>query len=320
MNDIIERYIFDVTRRLPEKEREGIKQDLETGIADMLPENPGEKDIIGVLTELGAPRDLAEKYRQKPRYLISPAMFEMYIAVLKKVTPIVAVIVACVGALTIIATGSVGEIISTAIGSAVEGALQAVFWITLGFAVFDHYGAKQKTWTIKELPRLPDQKGVKIPRSSSIALLAISVFFTALLVIIISRGERLIILVLDSEIINPFSRTALDRCIPYIILLEVIALVVVSLKIYWARWTLPLCIANIVNNIVLAGIIIYILHWPDLFSEEFASYLGTLSGDGGFLGFITSGGAVLLLSIVVAGSAAIDIVSSIINTWRGLRV
>jgi len=148
----------------------------------------------------------------------------------------------------------------------------------------------------------------------------LSVFFTALLVMIIVRGERLVLLVQGTEIINPFTRAALDRCIPYLVLLGALALVVNGLKLYWARWTLPLCIANIVNNIVFVCIAVYVLHWPDLFSEGFVSFIGDLGEDAGFFSnLLSSGAAVLFLTVVVSIGAAIDIVLSVRNTWKGMR-
>jgi len=97
MNDMIGRYIYDVTRRLTKNERSEIKRELESSITDMLPDNPSGQDIIDVLTKLGAPRILAEQYRQKPQYLISPAMFDNYFSVLKEVTAIVAIVCGCFG-------------------------------------------------------------------------------------------------------------------------------------------------------------------------------------------------------------------------------
>ena len=91
--NLIERYVHDVARRLPEKEREDVKDELRANIYDMLPEGASEEQIRNVLYELGSPASLAGKYRQNPRYLISPAYYDEYVNVLKWVLPLVGVIV-----------------------------------------------------------------------------------------------------------------------------------------------------------------------------------------------------------------------------------
>ena len=83
MDNLIERYVQEVTRRLPEKERAEVSRELKSNIYDMLPEHPDEEAIKKVLNSLGSPAALAEKYRQNPRYLISPAYFDEYTRALK---------------------------------------------------------------------------------------------------------------------------------------------------------------------------------------------------------------------------------------------
>ncbi|MDR0326214.1 MAG: hypothetical protein LBI19_08995 [Oscillospiraceae bacterium] len=327
MSELIARYIHDVTRRLPEKEREEIKRELEASIADMLPDNPSEQDVIDVLTNLGPPAKMAEQYRQKPRYLISPALFDTYIHVLKLVVPIVAGVLACIGVFGEIFSDSVsiGGVIGKIFGGAIEGALQAAFWVTLGFAVADYFGynisdyaLKQKPWTIDRLPPLPDQRqGVKISRPSAIVGMSLSVFFTALFVAMIVRGESFFVFTHNSVIISPFSQAALDRAIPYILLFGALGLVMNGLKLYWGRWTVPLCIANIVNNIVWVSVAITILHWPDLLDQEFIVWVSAFIDDADILLYITQGRVVLFFSAVFILAAMLDIGVSIWNTWRG---
>ncbi len=320
MNELIERYIYDVTRRLPEKERSEVKHELDASITDMLPNNPNEKDIMYVLTKLGAPRLLAEQYRQKPRYLISPAMYELYISVLKTVITIAAGIFGCIGALTAVSSGSVGEIIRAAISTAMEGTLQAVFWVTFGFAMTEHYGLKLKPWTVSDLPRLPDQKGVKISRSSSIVGMTLSVFFTALLIMMIVRDEWFFVLVRNSEVINPFSQAALGRSIPYLLLLGILGLAVSGAKFYWGRWNIPLCVINAAHNLIWVTVMIHILHWSDLFSMEFLAFAErTFTANADILTYIASGGTVNAFSALLILVAVIDTGVAGWSTWKGMR-
>ena len=320
MNEMTERYIYDVTRRLPENERAEVKRELEANISDMLPDNPNERDIADALTKLGPPRELAERYRQAPRYLISPAMYELYISVLRTVTATVAFICVCVGAFTAVLSGSsAADVAGSAISAGIDGIWQAAFWVTFGFVMADRRGLKQKQWTVADLPRLPDQRGVKIPRRKSIIGITLSVFFTALLIVMIIRGARFVILLSGAQVINPFSQAALHRFIPYILLLGALGLAINCLKLYWARWNIPLCAANIVHNVAWASVVIYMLHWPNLFSGEFIAFTNTLTGDADIMRFTQSGGTVLFFSAVFVFAAAVDIITSVWHTWKGAR-
>jgi hypothetical protein len=68
---MIERYLYDVTKRLPEDIREDVRIELRSNIEDMLSDDPNDEEIERVLLELGSPAKLAVKYHPNPRYLIS---------------------------------------------------------------------------------------------------------------------------------------------------------------------------------------------------------------------------------------------------------
>jgi len=318
INNIIERYIYDVTRRLPENECSEVKLELEANINDMLPDDPSEQAITDALTKLGAPRILAEQYREKPRYLISPAMFELYISVLKLVVPIVAGVLAIIGLFaSAFSSGSIFEIITAAITSAFGGALQAAVWTTIGFAVADYSGIKPKAWTVNDLPNLPEQKSVKISLSSAIGEMIVSVFFTVLFIYMVTNAQWAVLRVGEAEIIYPFTDAAVARMLPYIIVLGILAVGVCALKLIWGRWNIQLCIANIVSDIISAGIIIYILRWNDLFSGEIGEFAETITGEIDILSNITSNGVVTFFFVMLIIGTAIDIGAAIWNTWKG---
>src|SRR5690606_39943841 len=86
--EMIERYVYDVTRRLSQSQREDVEKELRGLIADMLDERIGddeatESHIEEVLLELGDPRKLARQYGGKNKYIIGPLFFDPYMTVLK---------------------------------------------------------------------------------------------------------------------------------------------------------------------------------------------------------------------------------------------
>lgn len=329
MNNLIERYLYDVTRRLPEGERDEVRKELEANITDMLAENPSEQDITDVLTELGAPSKLAEQYRQKPRYLISPAQYDTYLSVLKLVMLIVALVAGLGTALTEMlqsqAVGNIGTVIGNIMGSAISGAFQGVcaaaFWVTVGFVIAERRGInKTKTWTIRDLPVLPDKSGVKLPRSRTIVSMALTVFFTGMIILLIIRYDTMLILAHGGEIIHPFTQEALYRSIPYLVVLGCLSLVVSGVKLYYERWTMPLCIVNVLHNIIWVSVVIYMFYWPDIWSEEFTFFMErTFNARSDILSYFNTGGMILIISGALILAAVIDSAVGIINTCKGAR-
>ncbi|HOO28759.1 MAG TPA: hypothetical protein PLU43_09855, partial [Lachnospiraceae bacterium] len=90
-NNLTERYIYAVTRRLPAKMKEDIAKEIRTLIEDMLEErcgiiSPTEKDVRVVLTELGTPDELYQTYSGSgEKCLIGPPYYAQYLFVLKLV-------------------------------------------------------------------------------------------------------------------------------------------------------------------------------------------------------------------------------------------
>src|SRR5690625_1576554 len=92
--DMINRYIYAVTQKLPQTQRKDIADELRGLIEDMLEERAGmgninENMVEEVLLELGSPRKLADEYRGKKKYVIGPELFDTYILVLKIVLIVV---------------------------------------------------------------------------------------------------------------------------------------------------------------------------------------------------------------------------------------
>lgn len=80
--ELIERYIYAVSRRLPVSQRADIEQELRTLIEDMIQERchgeAGQEQIMALLKELGDPAYLAGQYREEQKYLIGPQLYDAY--------------------------------------------------------------------------------------------------------------------------------------------------------------------------------------------------------------------------------------------------
>ncbi|MDR1563934.1 MAG: hypothetical protein LBS74_03145 [Oscillospiraceae bacterium] len=150
-NDLIERYIYAVTRHLPLKMRSDVAKELDSLIADMLAERcgdiqPAEKDIRVVLTKLGTPEELAAKYSgDENRAFISGTYFLVYKRILKIVLPIASAGIAFASILTLGLEWDAtlnpyalfGKAVGQIFGGIVGGVIQAFAIITVIFALLE---------------------------------------------------------------------------------------------------------------------------------------------------------------------------------------
>lgn len=290
MNNLIDRYVYDVTRRLPEKDRDEVSKELKSNIYDMLAENADENEIREVLYKLGPPASLAEKYRQNPRYLISPAVYDDYVRVLKWILPLIGILTLCigmiVGAIDAIKDGMTDavyfakNIMSTGISLGISATFQALLWTTIGFVIAERASTKtdedrEPKWNIEDLPEvLPADKG-KIPLSDSIAELILTFAFSVLAILLCAGTLPIPFMILDgnTRIYTLFSSSFLTACIPAIIAMFLFGAGESIIKIKERRWTPLVCSAVIINSLVSIGVMIYLITRPDIFSAEFTTFL-----------------------------------------------
>lgn len=190
-NDLTDRYIYAVTKRMNPKIREDVKQELYSLVEDMLTERcggmaPTEKDIRVVLTELGTPQEIYARYDENSnRSMIEAPYFGTY----KLVTGIV------------LACTAIGMTVSSVIIHFEEaqvwyesllswlalmwsGCLQAFAIVTLLFAFFSWRGIQLgEPYNLDDLPPVPKKKQ-EISRGDCIfSLVFCAVFLTVFLAV-----------------------------------------------------------------------------------------------------------------------------------------
>lgn len=332
MNTLIERYVYDVARRLPEKDREEVKKELRANIYDMLPDGATDEDIKKVLYELGSPVSLAEKYRTKPRYLISPAYYDEYVGVLKWVLPLVGVIVMVIGfavaAFEAAKTGSANfafaasNIFSRGVSMGVTAAFQALVWTTIGFVIAEHSGEKklkpgEHGWRVEDLPEVVNDKA-RISLSEGIAELILLVVFTVFGLLFCTG--RLPFAMMFSEggfvFFNIFSQSFLMMLIPAILVSLVLGLIQAVAKIKDRRWSAFVCVSVVAKQLVGMAIALYMLNQPQILSAEFRGFLDN-AGVTNLVPMVngTSVIIILLSVFIIIGSIA-ESIKAVVNTVK----
>ncbi len=281
---LIDRYILAVTESLPEDIRTDVGEELRSNIEDMLPENATDEDIREVLEKLGNPKKLAQEYNPSKRYLIGPEMYDSYFAVLKVVVGIVVTVILAITLLDWVIKGpQAAEEVKTwvrlsgdIISAVITGGFQAAFWVTLVFVVMERSGINEnqlpfakKGWSIEDLPTAPVSEKSKISRGESV----LTLFFTILVVVLLYLRPKLIAMYITdngkTEIIPLFNTDRLQLYILAILILALVQLCVTAWKFVHGRWTIPLAIANSIQNLASCVFVIVMLNDRQLFNAGF---------------------------------------------------
>lgn len=185
-NDLIERYIYAVTKHMKSAMQKDVAAELETIIQDMLEERcedviPTEHDIKVVLTELGTPAELASKYKGEIQdCLIGQPYYSLYVYVLKIVTACVIGGMFLAQIMAAITSHTIWYIaIYRTIGGILGGILTGFAFVTLLFAFFYKKGIKVEGLNdgVDNLPPVP-QKTNRISKADAIVGIIFSVIFT----------------------------------------------------------------------------------------------------------------------------------------------
>lgn len=269
ISQTIERYIYQVIRRVPKKNQKDIEQELRLLIDDMLEKRCGalprtKKDLDVVLVELGAPGDLAAQYLDVPRRsLIGPELFPKYIFILK-----IALLAAGIG-LTVSAL--IGALINPQesffpiIGKwlfnmalALGGAFTAV---TLVFAFFEWRGIRvdeiKGSFRPEDLPPVPSQKA-RISKVDSI----VDIVFSMLILLLLAAAPQLIAVYTSQGAIFLFELEVLHRLLPLLFVSFVCGLVRECDSLIEGRYTLRLAYVHTACNVLAALCCIFIFSQP----------------------------------------------------------
>lgn len=293
--EMIERYIYDVVRRLPADQRNDTGLELRSLVDDMLEERGDngktrQENAEDILCELGAPSALAGKYRGDKKYLIGPKYYEQYWFVLKIVLIAVTVgmVIAAIvqGVAWMIDTpaaagtqyvGSAALGVGEAIGNTVLGLVQGFAWVTLIFALVERYsvkldlkessGSAWKPQDLKDRP-IPSEKAV-VKKGESVA----GIVFTVAVIILFNLIPYLMGLWLtDGEgvmhSVPLFNLEALPAFLPVLNVCFALGILRETLRVAIGRHTLWLGIVTVVLNMIALGLSCVVFFDPGVWNQD----------------------------------------------------
>ena len=289
-NDLVERYIYAVTKKLPYKTREDVAQELGTLIEDMLRERcgditPTEKDIKVVLTELGTPTELYEQYAgDGKKCLIGPNYYHTYLFVLKLVLICEAVGLTIAQIVSAVVNGQ--ELIwYMAIwqwfGMLLSGSISAFGFVTALFAFFEYKEISLDTNSgFEDLPPVP-KKEERISKGETIFGIAISVIF---LVVFLICPEIFTCGVIDGKMISIFSTEVIKSTWYILFVFSALGITRDVVKLIDGKYTKRVMLTTLVTDILSAVCTVWWLTNKNIMNPEFASSVSSLfEGDGAFI-------------------------------------
>lgn len=329
MKQMIERYIYAVTKRLPENMRDEVKEELSANIRDMMSENPSDEEIDRVLHDLGHPRELAKNYRGQERYVISPLFYDDYLQVLKIVAIIFLAVTLVFGSIDAIMNveahsifGGIVEVFAKIVSNAFSAFVSAFAWVTLIFWGID-YAARNKKWPewkLSDLPDLPKPNTIKISRVESIVGLVFGTVFSAIFLVFLIRYIHLVGIYVDGElVVQIFNSQITDQFIVFFVISAVIGFMVSLLKINYGEWRIGLASIYTAHEILSIVLFLIFIHTEGLILYEAFEQVGiyfNLSASA-VQGHFESGvtGFTVFISIMVS----IDLILTWIKTLKGKK-
>ena len=275
--NLIDRYVAEVGKHLPRQKRADIQAEIRSTLEDMLEErNPGqgpadEAQIIKLLKEYGAPREVADSY-VGPRYLIGPRVYPTFELVTRIVLAVLfGLALAGLGLGLARSSLSGPEFLKTVGNSAaglVSGLIAAFGNIVLVFAILERvlpardFEKEAEDWDPAELAREPDPDRVKFAEQ------IFEMFFLVLFLVIFNLYPGIIGFGFFDEnewvFISPVLTEAFFRYLPW---LNTLFLLQLGFNVYLLRqgvWNMGTRITNMLLELGSIALAVAMLRGPDL--------------------------------------------------------
>jgi len=281
--NLIDKYIAEVGRHLPRKNRADIEAEIRSTLEDMLDERKqgdgpaNEAIVMQLLKEYGSPREVAATYgTQQHQYLIGPRLFPIFERVVRIVLAIVTGASLIGLGVGLAETGLTGpEFVSTLgewAGGLFSGLIAAFGNIVLVFAIIERtqaakefekeFAKESKDWDPKELKSEPDPD--RIDMADHIA----TIIFSVLGLIVLNLYPNLLSIRFLSDgtwSTFPVLTKAFFRFLPWINVMGLLQIVFSGFMLGQRVWTSTTRIVGILVDIAGMILAVSILRTPGVF-------------------------------------------------------
>lgn len=329
--ELIERYLYEVTRRVPRSQRKEIEMELRELIGDMQESNET-KPVEELLLELGDPKEFAKKYKDEKQYLIGPDYYEDYSFILKivMISIWISVLVSALVNHLFMADTAISAVdyakeffrnfFGNLISNFITGSLGGFGAVTLIFAIMErnHLRFEQKlsqnsftnpVWSPKDLPPIPSDNAVIKRGETAVGIVFILIFCSLLIAApelfgYYQKTE-------DSFVsICVFNLEQWGKILPVILLSMGIGLIDEIIRLVMGRYCNAVAISNLIANsaIILLGVVTLkvLPFWNPSFVSELENALGhKITSKASLLSYWNTGTVSnIILSILIIASLA----------------
>ncbi|MCD6344419.1 MAG: hypothetical protein J7M17_02270 [Anaerolineae bacterium] len=284
--ELVNRYVHEIGRRLPKKQRADIEDELRSLLIDALEgqittgATPTEDDVVAVLREFGSPADVAAQYASRPRYLIGPELYDVYRRVIGIVLGATAVGLIVSFAISLIQVeAGIIEILQRlgeAILQYIPSATSAIGFTTIIFAILERTLPPseleslrdKETWDPRDLPPVEDAARIK-----PVGIIVGTCFIILALVLLNLFPEKLGIAYIQGQdagwhIVPLLSAEALIAYLPLWNISWILMLGLNVLLLRQDRWRLGTRIFDLALTVFNAYVIYQMITGPTLFSLD----------------------------------------------------
>ncbi|HJD24157.1 MAG TPA: hypothetical protein H9694_08435 [Firmicutes bacterium] len=306
LQELIDRYVYAVVKSLPRGQRGDISQELHTLIADMLEERcgdlaPSERDVRVVLTELGAPGELAAQYDPLgERCLIPAPYYRAYRFILRLALAAAAGGIAISQLLLgIFEAPALSDALVQWLGMTAAGLCFAFTFVTVLFAFFSRRGIRLEEAGdfLDGLPPVP-QKNEAVSKGDAIA----GIVFAVLFVVVFLAFPQVFSVVARTggSPIRVFSTAALEASWPMILGISVLTAAYECFALLEGRCTRRLAAVNSISGLLTAALAGVWLTGGELLSPELIEAVCTGGlGDSALLRAVVLHAQYLLLGLIL---------------------
>ena len=233
-----------------------------------------EEKIDKVLRELGNPKELANRYREKERYLIGPNYFDKYIFVMKIVVLSIFVGISIASGLGVVfSIESIAEMIGSYISTLFSAILQGAAWVTGIFALLEYNeisvdtGMEQGIWEPSQLPMLPEKKALISRGESVFSIIIITIFLQLFFFLPEIIG---IYFKVGSELsfIQLFNLDEITVFKVIVFVIFTINILIELIKIIKGRWTIKVAIITSVLSVISSALFIYTISNMNILNSD----------------------------------------------------
>jgi len=272
-NDLVERYIYAVSKKLPRKLRKDVSDELNSIISDMLEERcgslvPSEKDVLMVLTELGTPHELAVKYKGNAQdCLIGEPHFSSYLWWLK-LAAVITIIISFINHITLFFSRPPSNYIVFVlelIPELISNFFTAFGIVTLIFAVLYYKGIRveSEAENLLDLPEV-SKKSNEISKWDCIWTIGFSVLFIVLFLGI--PGSMSIFK--DGVQVPVFNIEMLRNYWYILVAIAGVGIIDSAFGLLEKRYTTRVMIVNLISNIIEAGLFVFMFTRRQVFNPD----------------------------------------------------